>query len=85
MKKFLKLCIDVIEHCVKLGIDGGGLFVHGEEVVFKLSVGVGELFVHGVTLCVELFEPRVLRFSIPRHGHKAKSILWNVRWLENYN
>jgi hypothetical protein len=53
--------------------------------VIKLAVGVGELFVHGVTSCVELFEPRVFRFSIPRHGHKAKSIVWKVRWLENYN
>jgi hypothetical protein len=53
--------------------------------VIKLSVGVGEVFVHGGAPCVELFEPRVLRFAIPRHGHKAKSILWKVRWLENYN
>jgi hypothetical protein len=41
-----------------------------------LSVGVGELFVHGGSSCVEL---------IPRHGHKARCILWKVRWLENYN
>jgi hypothetical protein len=45
-------------------------------MVIKLSVGVSKLFVHGGVLCIEL---------IPRHGHKAKSILWKVRWLENYN
>jgi hypothetical protein len=39
-------------------------------VVIKFLVGVGELFVHGGTPCIEL---------IPRHGHKAKSILWKVR------
>jgi hypothetical protein len=75
--------------CVMLGIDGGEQFVHGEEVFFKLSVGVGELFVHGVELfvhggapCFEVFEPRVFRFTIPGHGHKARSIRWKVRWLE---
>jgi hypothetical protein len=76
MKKLLKLCVDVIEPCVKLGVDGGGLFVHGEVVVIKLSVGVGKLFGHGGMPCVEL---------IPRHGHKAKSTWWKVRWLEIYN
>jgi hypothetical protein len=72
----LKLCVNIIEPCVKLGIDGGRLSVHGEAVVIKLSVGVGERFGHGDATCVEV---------IPRHGHKAKSIWWKVGLLENYN
>jgi hypothetical protein len=52
MKKLWKLCIDVIEPCVILGIDGGKLFVHDEALFLKLSEGVGELFVHGIELFV---------------------------------
>jgi hypothetical protein len=40
-----------------------------------------KLCVDGGLFCVELFEPRVFRFSIPRHGHKARSIWWEVRRL----
>jgi hypothetical protein len=76
MKKLLKLCIDIIEPFVHVKVEVGDVLVGGVAVVIKLSVGVSEVFVHGGLSCVEL---------IPRHGHKARGILWKVRWLENYN
>jgi hypothetical protein len=42
----LKLCIEVIEQCGKLGIDGGRLFVHGEAVVIKLLVCLVPILIH---------------------------------------
>jgi hypothetical protein len=60
--ELLHCCVQFLHLCGKLGIDGGGLFVHGEAVVNKFLVGVGvllvhdvELFVHGGAPCVEVF------------------------------
>jgi hypothetical protein len=67
---------DIVEPFVHVEVEVGDVLVGGVAVVIKLSVGVGEIFIYGDAPCIEL---------IPRHGHKAKSILWKVRWLENYN
>jgi hypothetical protein len=69
-------CDEVVEPFVHVEVEVGDVLIGGEVVGTKLSVGVGELFGHGGAPCVEV---------IPRHGHKAKSILWKVGLLENYN
>jgi hypothetical protein len=74
--RVLQPCDEVVKPFVHVEVEVGDVLVGGVAVVIKLSVGISELFVHGGASCVEL---------IPRHGHKAKSILWKLRWLENYN